>query len=48
MRDRMDGCRIGRRCPCGALARDGTDACEKCTSRVRWTRRKARRTFEYG
>jgi hypothetical protein len=30
-------------CACGALARDGADACEKCISRARWARRKARR-----
>jgi hypothetical protein len=48
MRDRLEGCRTGRQCPCGALARDGTDACRKCASRARWSRRKARRAFEDG
>jgi hypothetical protein len=42
---RLIGCRVGRTCPCGAMARDGADACEKCVSRSRWTRRKARRAF---
>jgi hypothetical protein len=43
MRNRLIGCRVGRMCGCGALARDGADACEKCVSRARWSRRKARR-----
>lgn len=32
-------------CACGALARDGVNACDKCVSRARWARRKARRTY---
>lgn len=46
MRSPMSGCRAGRMCPCGARARDGRDACEKCAARARWERRKARRAFE--
>jgi hypothetical protein len=45
MRYRLIGCRTGRMCPCGALARDGADTCEKCISRARWSRRKVRRAF---
>ena len=32
-----------RLCACGAQARDGADACDKCVSRARWSRRKQRR-----
>lgn len=45
MRHRLAGCRNGRMCACGALAKDGADACEKCISRFRWRRRKAGRGF---
>jgi hypothetical protein len=45
MRYRLIGCRAGQMCPCGALAKDGADTCEKCVSRARWSRRKARRGF---
>jgi hypothetical protein len=48
MRHHLDGCRAGRRCPCGARAKDGTDHCPKCVSRARWSRRKARRAFSDG
>ena len=44
-RSGLPGCRQGPACPCGALAKDGSDACEKCISRNRWSRRKARRAF---
>jgi hypothetical protein len=46
VRYRLVGCRVGRMCACGALARDGADTCEKCISRARWSRHKARRAFE--
>jgi hypothetical protein len=45
MRSRLPGCRHGRLCPCGALARDGYPACVKCISRDRWSRRKADRGY---
>jgi hypothetical protein len=45
LRYRLTGCRLGPACACGALAKDGSDACEKCISRNRWSRRKARRAF---
>jgi hypothetical protein len=45
MRSALPGCRVGRICACGALAKDGSDACVKCISRGRWSRRKARRGF---
>jgi hypothetical protein len=45
MRYRLIGCRSGRMCACGALARDGADSCQKCASRARWSRRKAWRAF---
>jgi hypothetical protein len=44
-RSLLPGCRPGRMCACGALARDGALACVKCVSRDRWSRRKARRGF---
>jgi hypothetical protein len=45
MTHRLTGCRTGPMCACGAQAKDGADACEKCISRSRWLRRKARRAF---
>ena len=45
MRYRLNGCRAGVRCACGAQARDGGPSCVKCVSRARWSRRKARRAF---
>jgi hypothetical protein len=48
MRHRLIGCRTGPMCACGALAKDGGDACEKCVSRSRWLRRKARRAYGDG
>lgn len=46
MRYRLIGCRVAAVCACGALAKDGTDICEKCVSRARWSRRKAQRVFD--
>lgn len=46
MRLDINGCRTAR-CECGALARNGSGACEKCAARHRWMRRKAWRKF-YG
>ncbi len=43
MRQRPIGCRSDQMCACGAMARDGSDACEKCISRARWSRRKQQR-----
>ena len=43
--NRLIICQTGSVCACGALARDGATACDKCVSRARWARRKARRTF---
>jgi len=43
---RVEGCRSGRRCPCGAVARNGGMACQKCAARARWSRRKMRRGFD--
>jgi len=48
MRYRLTGCRTGPMCACGALTTDGTDACEKCISRARWSRHKARRAYDDG
>lgn len=45
MRYRLIGCRASQMCACGALAKDGTDTCEKCIWRSRWSRRKAGRGF---
>jgi hypothetical protein len=45
VRFRLTGCRLAAVCACGALAKDGSDTCEKCISRARWSRRKARRCY---
>ena len=44
----LNGCRSGPMCACGALAKDGTDTCEKCRFRARWLRRKMRRRCDDG
>lgn len=46
MRNRAIGCRAPK-CECGAITRNGSAWCEKCSSRNRWMRRKAWRKF-YG
>jgi hypothetical protein len=43
---RITGCLTGPQCTCGAQANNGENSCEKCRSRARWARRKARRAFE--
>ena len=43
LNDRVNGCLTGVQCACGARAADNGEACVKCVSRARWTRRKARR-----
>ena len=48
MGHKLNGCRNGRQCACGALAADGTDRCEKCRFRARWLRRKLPRTSGVG
>ena len=48
MRRKLNGCRNGPECECGALATDGSGACEKCRFRARWLRRKTRRGFDAG
>ena len=45
---KLNGCRSGFKCTCGALATDGDGACEKCRFRARWLRRKMRRGFDAG
>ena len=45
---KLNGCRNGAMCPCGAQATDGSGACEKCRFRARWLRRKMRRSFGTG
>jgi hypothetical protein len=40
MRHKLNGCRNGRQCSCGAQAADGGGTCEKCRFRARWLRRK--------
>jgi hypothetical protein len=35
---------LGRRCPCGARDEPDRPTCAKCQARVRWARRKARRS----
>ena len=41
---KLNGCRNGRQCTCGALAADSGSTCEKCRFRARWLRRKMRRS----
>jgi hypothetical protein len=45
---KLTGCRISQICECGAVASEAAGVCEKCRFRVRWMRRKARRTFSAG
>ncbi len=45
---KLNGCRNGRQCACGALAAEGGSTCEKCRFRARWLRRKTRRSFDAG
>jgi hypothetical protein len=44
----LNGCRSGPMCACGALAGEMAGVCEKCRFRVRWLRRKTRRSFGAG
>jgi hypothetical protein len=46
LNNRIHGCLTGIQCACGARAADNGEACQKCVSRARWVRRKARRTFD--
>ena len=45
---KLNGCRYGAQCACGALAPHGSSTCEKCRFRARWLRRKMRRSFGTG
>ncbi len=45
---KLTGCRSGPMCACGALAGEMAGVCEKCRFRVRWLRRKVRRSFDAG
>ena len=45
---KLNGCRRGPMCACGALAADQVGACEKCRFRARWMRRKMRRDPDTG
>jgi hypothetical protein len=49
---KLNGCRSGPTCACGALAGEMAGemagVCEKCRFRVRWLRRKTRRSFGSG
>ena len=40
---KLQGCRSGPMCVCGALAAGQVGVCEKCRFRARWLRRKMRR-----
>lgn len=44
MRNHAIGCRAAQ-CECGALVRNGSAWCEKCSARHRWMRRKAWRKY---
>ena len=39
---KLNGCRNGSMCACGALATGVAGVCEKCRFRARWLRRKMR------
>lgn len=45
---KLNGCRSGPACVCGALASEMTGVCEKCRFRARWLRRKTRRSYRAG
>ena len=45
---KLTGCRSGPMSACGALAAEMAGVCEKCRFRVRWLRRKVRRSFGAG
>ena len=45
---KLNGCRNGRMCACGALSSDMAGMCEKCRFRARWLRRKTHRRFGTG
>jgi hypothetical protein len=45
---KLTGCRSGPMCACGAVASEVAGVCEKCRFRVRWLRRKTRRSFSAG
>ena len=45
---KLTGCRSGPMCACGAAATEVAGVCEKCRFRVRWLRRKTRRSFSAG
>jgi hypothetical protein len=45
---KLTGCRSGPMCACGAVATEMAGVCEKCRFRVRWLRRKVRRSFGAG
>jgi len=45
---KLNGCRSGPTCACGALAGEMAGVCEKCRFRVRWLRRKTRHSFGSG
>jgi hypothetical protein len=37
---KLNGCRKGAMCACGAVATEMAGVCEKCRFRARWLRRK--------
>ena len=45
---KLNGCRNGRQCACGAVVGEMAGVCDKCRFRVRWLRRKMRRSFGAG
>jgi hypothetical protein len=45
---KLNGCRSGPMCACGAVTGEMAGVCEKCRFRARWLRRKMRRTFGAG
>ena len=38
---KLNGCRNGQMCACGALSSEMAGMCEKCRFRARWLRRKS-------
>ena len=45
---KLNGCRNGRQCTCGALTAGSGSTCEKCMFRARWLRRKMPRNSDIG
>ena len=48
MGHKLNGCRNGQMCACGALSAHVGGVCEKCYYRTRWLRRKMHHSHGHG